>query len=82
VQALAGLARATGDRSVLDEALDLFETRRDYSFNHFFGCSDDTTAFELAITAAALGLEQESQRLLLRARAAGCLRPLASISSP
>jgi serine/threonine protein kinase/tetratricopeptide (TPR) repeat protein len=71
VQALAGLARATNDGSHFREGLTLFEERESYSFNLFFGCSDDTTAFELALAADALGLAAEATRLLNRARMAG-----------
>ena len=75
VQALAGLARATRDREVLDEAIGVFTSRQGYSFNAFFGCADDTTAFELAVSADALGLAVASERLLTQARAAGNRRP-------
>jgi serine/threonine-protein kinase len=75
VQALAGLARATGDSAIFGEALRLNEQRADYSFSPFFGCSDDSTCFELAVAADALGLADEAGRLLTQARTAGNRRP-------
>jgi tetratricopeptide (TPR) repeat protein len=75
VQALAGLARATGDPATLTEAIDAFDTRAGYSFNAFFGCADDTTAFELAVAADQMGSSNAAVRFLTKARAAGSRRP-------
>jgi tetratricopeptide (TPR) repeat protein len=82
VQALAGQARATGDRECFIEAVTVFETRDRYSFNSFFGCSDDVTALELALAADALGLPEDAQRFLARARAAGSRQPFTPPSLP
>jgi hypothetical protein len=75
VQALAGFACATDDATSFREALSVFESRDVYSFQSFFGCSDDTTLFALAVAAGRLGFDDEARRLLARARAAGNRSP-------
>jgi tetratricopeptide (TPR) repeat protein len=72
VHALAGLARATNDAAAFEEGLRMFESRAGYSFQFFFGCTDDFTLLELARTAHALGRAELAASLLARARAAGC----------
>ena len=59
----------------------MFDTREGFSFNAFFGCADDTTAFELALAASAHGLAQEANQLLVKARTAGSLRPFVAADS-
>jgi tetratricopeptide (TPR) repeat protein len=54
VQALAGLARATGDPTYLSEGRQLFEAKRPYNFEPNFGATDAATMFELTLTAEAL----------------------------
>jgi tetratricopeptide (TPR) repeat protein len=69
VQALAGLARAAQSIAPFEEALDLFEGRRDYKFTWVWGgCSDDLTLLELALAARDMGLSDEFARLLQKAR--------------
>ena len=65
-QALAGLARAGEGARFLDEALQLFESRRDLSFAILWTCSDETTLVELGRTALVLG-RPEGSRMLERA---------------
>ncbi|HKD18728.1 MAG TPA: protein kinase [Thermoanaerobaculia bacterium] len=54
VQALAGLARATEQRELFDEARALFQARRGYDFSALWTCTDDVSRIELARTAAAI----------------------------
>ncbi|HZI89567.1 MAG TPA: protein kinase [Candidatus Polarisedimenticolia bacterium] len=79
VQALAGLARAGGGREHLDQALELFQTRRGFSFHWLWMCTDDVTLFELSRAARALGRNEEADTLLTRARGAGSVEAAASI---
>jgi hypothetical protein len=76
VQALGGLARATGEVRWLDEACERFETRRDYSFDEFLGAMNDQTLFELALAADQLSRPEQARALADRAAAAGSLRVL------
>ena len=78
VQALGGLARATGEGRWLDEACERFDTRQDYSFDEFLGAMNDQTLFELALAAQALSRPEQARALADRARAAGSLRVLPS----
>jgi len=82
VQAMAALARANRDRAMLAEAMAILGARQGYSFQHFFGCSDDVTLFELAVAADELGLAEEAGRLLTQARAAGSCRPFRLSEEP
>ena len=74
VHALSGLARATRDPQYFDEGRALFEARRTYSFDGFYGTADADTLFELAVAAAALGLSADASALSDRARRAGAQR--------
>jgi tetratricopeptide (TPR) repeat protein len=76
VQALAMLARAGGGEKPYEEAVRLLETRADFDFTWFYGCSDDTTLPELARAAAALGRPEEARAHRERARAAGSAEAL------
>jgi hypothetical protein len=71
VQALAGLARAGGGTSPLDDALDLFERRQGFNFSYLVWCTDDVSLLELARAAHRLGQTQRADSLLERARNAG-----------
>lgn len=75
VHAMAGLARATGDADLLEDAVTLFEGREGFSFHYFFGCGEGFTLLELARTAAALGQRERARELLNRAREAKCYEP-------
>jgi len=70
VQALAGLARATDDRRLFDEAQELLRTRRVHDFSFLWTCTEAVSLLELARTAAAFG-RPEALELLERARASG-----------
>jgi serine/threonine-protein kinase len=76
VQALGGLARATGEGRWLDDACELFETQTDYSCEQFFGAMNDQTLFELALAAHELSRPDQARALAERAREAGSLRVL------
>ncbi|HUF47325.1 MAG TPA: protein kinase [Vicinamibacterales bacterium] len=67
IQALAGLARATGDPGRLDEAFERFARRDRYSFDLLPMCSDDATLLELGRAALAFG-RPDGITLLERAR--------------
>jgi len=71
VQALAGLARVTGDPAPFEEAQALFDTRIGYSFKGFYGCTDAPSLLELARAAAAVGRPDDARAWMARARAAG-----------
>ena len=76
VQALSGLARATGERSHFDEGLALLEARDTFSFEGFYGATSADTLVELALAARTLGLSGDTSTLSERARQAGSRRPL------
>lgn len=71
VQALAGLARAGEGERHLDEALELFRSRRGLDFSILWTCTDDVSLLELSRAAAAVGRASQAEELLARARAAG-----------
>lgn len=71
VQALCGLARATGDAARLDEAQRLFESRETYNFDQFFGALDGETLLELALAADAVGRAGDAAVWRARARRGG-----------
>jgi serine/threonine protein kinase/tetratricopeptide (TPR) repeat protein len=71
VQALAGLARAGDGEAPLNEALELFESRRSHNFDLMWACSDDVTLFELARGAGRVGRTEQSAGLFARARESG-----------
>jgi serine/threonine-protein kinase len=73
VQALCGLARATGDVARLDEAKQLFERRDTYNFDQFFGALDGETLLELALAADAVGRAGDAAAWLAHARRRGAL---------
>src|SRR5690606_19810338 len=66
VQALCGLARATGRPTYLDEAALLFESRETFNFTQFYGVLEADTLAELARTAQALGRDAEARRWVSR----------------
>jgi serine/threonine-protein kinase len=68
VQALCGLARATGMPMYFEEAAGLFESREAYNFSPFYGALDEDTLAELALAAAALGRTEDATRHAARAR--------------
>ena len=70
VQALAGMARAGGASENLDEALQLFRSRRAFDFSILWTCTDDVSLLELGRAAAALG-RPDAVEWLGRARDAG-----------
>jgi TolB-like protein/Tfp pilus assembly protein PilF/predicted Ser/Thr protein kinase len=55
VQALAGLARASGNPADLDRAVALAEGREGYDFSWSWSCSEDQTAADVAEACRALG---------------------------
>jgi len=67
VQALAGLAAATGDASHFEEGVDLFTNRQGYSFRQFYGGDNWFTLLQLSEAAAALGRRDEADSLRARA---------------
>lgn len=72
VQALAGLARATGDPQHLDQAQRLFAARDRFNFSKLWTCTDDAALLELGRAAMSLGRD-EGLTCLQRARDAGSL---------
>ena len=70
VQALAGMARAGAAPENLEEALELFRSRRGFDFSILWTCTDDVSLLELARAAAALG-RPDADEWLRRARDAG-----------
>jgi tetratricopeptide (TPR) repeat protein len=62
VQALCGLARATGQGAWLDEAGRVFTNRETFNFTRFYGAVDADTLGDLARAAGALGREDEASR--------------------
>jgi tetratricopeptide (TPR) repeat protein len=70
VQALAGLARASGDTGAYDQARRLFDGRAAYNFEPFFGATDDLTLSDLAASARSVGRANEAGELLARADSA------------
>jgi serine/threonine protein kinase/tetratricopeptide (TPR) repeat protein len=75
VQALSGLARASGNCEYFQEARRLFESREAFNFAPFFGALDTDTLFELALAAHTSGLDDDATRLLARVREGGSFRP-------
>lgn len=71
VQALAGLARASGDVASYEQARDLFDKREGFDFTWLWMCTDDVTLFELARAANAVGREADARALRQRALEAG-----------
>jgi serine/threonine protein kinase/tetratricopeptide (TPR) repeat protein len=71
VQALCGMARATGDADWLDEAQRLFEGRDTYNFDQFFGALEGETLFELALAADSLDRHEQAAAWFARARRSG-----------
>jgi serine/threonine protein kinase/tetratricopeptide (TPR) repeat protein len=76
VQALSGLARATGKSTYFDDARELFESRETYNFGTFYGALVGDTLFELALVAHSLGRIDDAHSLQMRAREAGLRRSL------
>jgi hypothetical protein len=72
VEALAGLARATGDPDYLDQAQRLFDARDRFNFSKLWTCTDDAALLELGRAAMALGRDA-GLTYLQRARDAGSL---------
>jgi len=77
VQALCGLARATEQPSLLDEARRLFESRDTFNFAPFYGALDADALIELAHAAGALGRHDDANGWLALARDAGAAGRLA-----
>ncbi len=71
VQALAGLARGGEGERVLDEAEELFRSRRGHDFSALWTCTDDVSLLELARAAAALGRADRAREWFEQARNAG-----------
>jgi tetratricopeptide (TPR) repeat protein len=74
VQALSGLARASGARAPFEDALALVESPHTYSFEAFYGATLADSLLELAEAARALGLASDAGALAARAHAAGSQR--------
>jgi len=73
VQALAGQTRAGAGTAPLDEALELFTTRRGYDFSWFWVCKDNVTTLELARAARIAGRAELAREHLAEARKLGSL---------
>jgi serine/threonine-protein kinase len=71
VQALAGLSRAGEGERLLDEAEELYRSRRGHDFSALWTCTDDVSLLELARAAAAVGRGDRAMELLGRAKDAG-----------
>jgi hypothetical protein len=54
----------------------LFERREGWNFQWFYGCSEEMTLMALARAARSLGQDEDTRRLLERARALGCTEAL------
>ena len=74
VQALSGLAQASGDAAPYEQARALFERRAGHDFSWFWGATDDVSLLEMARAARNLARPAEAMELLLRADAAGATR--------
>jgi hypothetical protein len=81
VQALAGLAQATGDLAPYEKARTLFERRTGHDFSWLWGATDDMSLLELARAARAVAKPREAIDLLRRADAAGATQAHAAGSA-
>ena len=83
VQALAGLSRAGEGERILDEADELFRSRRGHDFSALWTCTDDVSLLELARAAAAVGRADRAREWFARAQEAGSgeARALGSLGS-
>jgi len=73
VQALAGQTRAGAGTAPLDEAIELFTSRRGYDFSWIWCSQDDVTRLELARAARAAGRAELAREHLAEARRLGSL---------
>ena len=73
VQALAGLAQATEDPDLFDEAMELYEAREGYDFSRLSFTNDDYDLVALAKAAKVLNMGELYERLTGRARECGAI---------
>ena len=71
VQALAGLAQSGSGAALLEEAMNLEESRSGFNFNWLWCCQPEISHLELARAANSLGRKDLARDYLKRARDAG-----------
>jgi tetratricopeptide (TPR) repeat protein len=76
VQALAGLAQATGDSALFREAMDLYEEREGYDFSRLSFTNDDYDLVALAKAAKVLNENELCEQLDRRAREFGAIEAM------